>query len=138
MMRAGLKLFLVLLVLLAVPVALSQKAALPKYDLNGEFSFSGIVDEIKEVPGACGGEDALDLVIRTDSGLIEVQIGPSSFLKDLEITFNKGVRVQIKGARPLEAKEGDVVLAREVQQDGDTLVMRDKKGEPVWTWMKKG
>ena len=30
--------------------------------------------------------------------------------------------------------EADLILAREVVKGNDTLVLRDEKGNPVWSW----
>ena len=42
------------------------------------------------------------------------------------------------GSRLPKVKEGeaDMILAREVVKGTDTLVLRDAKGVPVWSWRK--
>ena len=138
MRRASLGTLFVLLILIAAPVALAQKLTGPKYDPAAEFTIKGTVTEVKEVPKACLGEDAINLVLKTAKGPMEVQIAPASFLKELEITFKVGDDLQIIAAKAKEKDDKEINLAREIQHENNTLVVRDKTGDPVWTWMKKG
>ncbi|MFB3815040.1 MAG: hypothetical protein ACE14L_13105 [Terriglobales bacterium] len=127
---------LVLVLLLLAAVALAQKPAAPKYDTATETTLKGVVDEVKEVPNSCLGVTGLHLMIKTTDSTVEVQVGPVDFLKEIEVTFAKGDELQIVASKV--TKDGNaLLLAREVTQKGNVLVMRDKKGEPVWTWMKK-
>ena len=55
----------------------------------------------------------------------------------MDITFAKGEELKIIGAKV--NKDGNaLVLAREITQNGNEFVVRDKQGVPVWSWMKKG
>ncbi len=128
---------LVLVVLLLTAVVLAQKPAGPKYDFATEAKLKGVVEEVKEVPNSCLGETCLLVILKTADGNVEVQIAPVDFLKDMEVTFAKGDELQIVASKVM--KEGNaLMLAREVTRGNNQLVLRDKKGEPVWTWMKKG
>jgi hypothetical protein len=129
------KVFVVLLVL-AVPLALAQKTGVDtaKYDPAKEIKLKGSVEEIKEVPGPKG-EVGVELVLKTDTGLVEVRLCPNSFLKEFEVVFAKGDQLDITGAK-IKIDDKDVVLAREIVRGNDTLVLRDKQGAPVWTWLK--
>ena len=49
------------------------------------------------------------------------------------VSFSKGDEIALTGSR-IKQGEADVVLAREVVKGSDTLVLRDDKGNPVWTW----
>jgi hypothetical protein len=127
---------LILLVMMATAVA-QQKASV-KYDGTTEAILKGTVTEVKEVPRSCLGETGLHLMITTDTGPLEVQVAPVDFLTTMGVTFTKGEKLQILGSKVM--LEGNpLVLAREVTQDNNNVVVvRDKGGAPVWTWMKKG
>jgi len=127
---------LLLLLVLAVPVALAQKAGLdtPKYDLAREVKLKGSVEEVKEIPGPKG-EVGVELVFKTGSEVVEVRLCPGRILKEFEITFAKGDQLEITGAR-VKVDEKDLVLAREIVRGSETIVLRDKEGAPVWTWLK--
>ena len=136
-MRKTTALVLLLLVwLLATGAAAQNKQQGPRYNISAELKIKGVVEEVKSVPRACTGETATHLMLRTDKGILEVQVAPEAFLKELDVNFQKGDKLEVtvsKVSRP----EGDIYLAREVDKDGNALVVRDDKGDPVWTWMKK-
>jgi len=115
----------------------TAKSAGPKYDLAAEVKLKGTVEEVKEVPNSCLGETGLHLMLKTGSGIVEVQVAPVGFLKNMEVQFAKGDQIEIVGSQ-LTQNGSPLVLARSVTQNNNELVVRDKQGTPVWTWMKKG
>lgn len=118
---------------------LAQKAATeatPKYDPKSEVTVTGTIDEIKDFTGAKNEVGTL-LVVKTATETLEVRLCPSSFLKEFEVTFNKGDKVEITGSK-VKIEEKPVLLARELVLGNNTLVLRDKQGVPVWTWLKQG
>jgi hypothetical protein len=124
---------------LAVPfVAVAQKPvpAAPKYDIAKEVTVKGTIDDVQEMPMAKG-ETGVHLMVKTSTETIEVRLCPSGFLKDFDVTFEKGQQIQVTGSR-IKVDDKDVILAREVVSGNSTVVLRDKTGSPVWTWMKKG
>jgi hypothetical protein len=124
--------------LLLMATALAQ-TAVPKYDVKAEATLKGSVEEVKEVPGSCAGETGLHVQLATDAGKFEVQIAPPEFLKEMDVKFAKGDQLQILGSKlMLDGKP--FMLAREVTQSNsnNAPVVRDRKGDPVWTFMKKG
>ncbi len=128
---------LLLLILVLVATSAAQKAPGPKYDPATETTFKGVVDDVKEVPNSCLGETGLYVVIKTPTGTMEVQIAPVNFLKEMEMSFAKGDTLEIIASKV--QKDGTpFYIARQVTRQNNELVVRDKKGEPVWTWMKKG
>ncbi len=139
MRAAGCWLWLIVVLVLAVPVAFAQKqdnGDHPKYDRTKEVTLKGSVEEIKEVPGPKG-EVGITLMLKTGGDVVEVRLCPQSFLKEFEVEFAKGDELQITGAK-VKAGEKDIVLAREIVRGNTTLVLRDKQGAPVWTWLKHG
>ena len=127
----------VLALAVAIP-AIAQKpgSAAPKYDVSKEVTIKGTIDNIQEM--AMGkGEAGVHLMVKTSTETIEVRLCPSGFLKDFEVAFEKGQQVEVTGSR-IKIDEKEVILAREVVSGNSTVVLRDKHGAPVWTWMKKG
>ena len=49
------------------------------------------------------------------------------------VSFSKGDEIALTGSK-IKQGEADLVLAREVVKGTDTLVLRDDKSSPVWTW----
>jgi hypothetical protein len=107
----------------------------PKYDVAREVTLKGTIDEIKELP--VGKENHVHLMLKTATELIEVRLCPSGVLKDFDVSFEKGQQIEVTGSR-VKIDDHDVILAREVVNGNSTVVLRDKSGAPVWTWLKKG
>jgi hypothetical protein len=129
---------LVALIAAIVPLAVAQNAKTgPKYDPTNEVTLQGTIDEVKLI----GDKEPKEthLMLKTDKGLEEICLCPAKFLSDLDVSFEKGDKVKVTGAKVVtEGTEGpEVVLAREIVKGEDTLVLRDKKGGPVWTWLVK-
>jgi hypothetical protein len=48
-------------------------------------------------------------------------------------SFSKGDDLTLTGSK-VKQGEADLVLARELVKGNETFVLRDEKGNPVWTW----
>jgi hypothetical protein len=132
------KLVVLTLIVLVAALVFAQSKAEPKYDKSTEVTLKGTtVEEVKMVPGTCCKQSCEHLVLKTDKGLLEVQIAPEAFLKELEVTFAKGDKIDVTVSK-VSHEGGDVYLARELNRGGSVLVVRDAEGGPVWTWMTKG
>jgi DNA/RNA endonuclease YhcR with UshA esterase domain len=126
----------ILIILALMATAIAQQKNGPKYDLSTEATLKGTVAEVKEVPKSCLGETGLHLVLTTDAGPVEIQVGPAQFLQSMEVAFAKGDKLQVLGSK-VTVDGAALVLAREVTQNNNVVVMRDQKGAPVWNWGKK-
>ncbi|MGH9524848.1 MAG: hypothetical protein ACRD3E_20175 [Terriglobales bacterium] len=117
--------------------AFAQKSggtATSKYDTSKEVTVKGVIDDIKELP--VGKEEHVHLMLKTATETVEVRLCPTVFLKDFDVAFEKGQQIEVTGSR-VKIDDQDVILAREVVNGNSTVVLRDKSGAPVWTWMKK-
>jgi hypothetical protein len=122
----------VALIVLTTLLALSaQTPAPPKYVKSSEVKVKGVVDEVKTAA-----DGVVHLMLTTDKGPLDVMIAPEQFLKEMEISFAKGDKVEILGFQVL-AEGAPLLLAREVTRNGDIMLMRDDFGKPVWLgWPK--
>jgi hypothetical protein len=103
----------------------------PKYDVASEVKVKGVIEDIREVPGAFEGTQ---LVVKTDTGTVLVHVAPGDFLKEIDTAFNKGEQVQVTGAKAPDGTSD--VLAREITVGTNTTTLRDDKGIPVWAGWK--
>ena len=101
----------------------------PKYDAATETTLKGTVEDIKIVPGPGEGEH---LLIKTGDQSILVHVAPGTFLKEMDVEFAKGDDVEVVGSKIKNAEGQDEILAREVSRKNSSLVLRDKKGIPIW------
>lgn len=130
----------VVLVVVAVVTALTSvtfaQKALPKYDSKTEITLKkAIVDETKEVT-LSNGQHRFRVIVKVGNETYEVCLCPKDFLNVLDASFAKGDEIEITGSKVPEG-EKTIILAREVVKGNNTLVLRDKTGEPVWSWMEK-
>ena len=140
-MRPALKTsFLILMLCIALHTAAAQAAAPakpspdPKYDKTAEVTVKGTVDEVKEVPGAKTPD--VHLMVKSGGDILEICLCPGKFLKEMDVDFAKGDELTITGSK-VKRDDKPVILAREIVKGNNTLVLRDKEGGPVWTWLVK-
>jgi hypothetical protein len=127
----------VIAIFLLAPLTMGQKSEEgPKYDVAKEITIKGSVEEIREVPNPKG-QIGIYLMVKSGADIVEVRLCPNSFLKEFEVQFKKGDQLTITGAK-VKVEEKEVVLAREIENGNNKLVLRDKQGVPVWTWLTKG
>ena len=123
--------FLVSLCLLPAIAQKSQQPSPPKYDLRTETKMKATVEEVKLPPKGSEKEVAY-LLVKSEADSVDVYLCPKSFFDDMGMSFNKGDEVALTGSK-VKHGEADLVLAREVVRGNDTFVLRDEKGNPVWT-----
>jgi hypothetical protein len=104
----------------------------PKYDVHTETKMKVTVEEAKLPPKGSEKEIA-HLLVKNATETVDVYLCPKSFLDDMGVSFAKGDEIALTGSR-VKQGEADLILAREVVKDTDTLVLRDGKGNPVWNW----
>ncbi|MFN7994497.1 MAG: hypothetical protein U0Q18_12900, partial [Bryobacteraceae bacterium] len=73
----------------------------------------------------------LHLIVKKGSEALDVYLGPKDYVKQFELRFAKGDRIQVAGSK-VRYGSGYLVLAREVRKEDATLYIRDRKGEPNW------
>lgn len=124
----------VIVAIACVTTVFAQKAGNtgPKYDLANQVKIKGVVDDVRDTPGAFEGTQ---LVVKTDTSTVLVQVAPAEFLKEMDASFKKGDQVEVVGAK-YKAPEGDEILAREITIGNNTTTLRDDTGIPVWVGWK--
>jgi hypothetical protein len=133
MLRRWRCVFLVTLVagLLATSL-LAQKAPKVKYDPATEVKMSGTIEEVKNFECPVSGTMGFHIVLRSGGQTQIVHVAASKFMKDYEIVFEKGERIEVLGSKvKLESGE-DAILAREITRGQNTYAFRDKQGKPLW------
>ncbi len=106
-----------------------------KYDIKNEVKVSGTVEEVKLVPGA---KEGIHLILKSETDTYLVHVAPEKFLKEMEIDFAKGDQLNIVGCKVKDDDGSDEVLARGITKNGNELMLRDKKGTPIWALWNPG
>jgi len=107
----------------------------PRYDASSPFDTMTVVVEQREVPRG-NPLNGIHLTVRLESAkenseTIDVYLGPAAYLKDFDVTFEKGDRVQVTGSK-VKYAGAPLVLARQVRRDSTTIYLRDEHGVPYW------
>ena len=130
--------FLVAPLLLGLTASSGQTAQAepePRYDSATTVDMMMVVADLREVPRGSA-LPGTHLIVRPESAkenseTIDVYLGPANYLKDFEVTFAKGDRVQVVGSK-VKYGGAAVILARQVRRDSTTLYLRDEHGIPYW------
>jgi len=95
-----------------------------------EITLKGTVAEVTYYIGASGVERT-HLTLKSDSGLCQIHVGPSSYVSSQQFTFEKGDQIEVSG---WNSKRDDqiIVLARQITKAGRVLTLRDPQGSPLW------
>jgi hypothetical protein len=112
----------------------SQETSPPKYDVRTEAKMKGTVEEVK-LPPKGSEKEVAHLLVKTGTDTVDVYLCPKSFLDDMGVSFSKADEIALTGSK-VKQGEADLILAREVVKGSDTLVLRDDKGNPVWSWRR--
>src|ERR1022692_1388605 len=124
---------LVIAVVCALPLIAGkpQETNRPKYDLSTESKMKATVQEVK-LPAKGSEKEIAYLLVKTGTDTFDVYLCPKAFLDDMGVTFSQGEEIILTGSR-IKQGEAEVILAREVVRGNDTLVLRDEKGNPIWS-----
>jgi len=105
---------------------------MPRYDSSTETNIKGTVEDVLHPQySSRRGNMGIHLMVKTETGTIEVHLGPSSYVTQQGFAFAKGDAVEVAGSKVTIAG-APAVIAREVVKDGKTLTLRDKTGRPKW------
>ena len=107
------------------------------YDPAKEQIISGQVVSIETSAPMPGMAPGMLMLVQTDDGKnTRVQVGPTWYLERQDLDVKENTRVQITGARA-EIEGQPVLMAREVQFDGQVLTLRDAQGMPMWSSLRR-
>ncbi len=102
----------------------------PIYDPATTVEFTGVVTASREVPRGSP-MHGLHLTVESGKESFDVYLGPADFMKQFNFRFAKGDRIDTVGSK-LKVAGTNVVLAREVRRQSQTVYLRDSGGNPYW------
>jgi hypothetical protein len=122
------------LLLVAVPALAQttkgQHRAMRKYDPAAEITLTGTVLDVKTIMTPSG-QETTRIVVGSENGETEVELGPSTFMSEKGLEPAKGDQAVAIGSMT-KIEGSDVLLAREITLGRRTLELRDAQGVPVW------
>jgi hypothetical protein len=131
---------LTLILLSAVPsfgrmpwAAAARAAKTLQYDRGTVETLSGTVIEVEHLaPARFDRLSRVHLLLRTSGSMIEVQLGPESWLARHNFNLTPGDQVTITGSRINRLRQSFLIAAK-VQKGNQVLKLRDDNGRPLWT-----
>lgn len=120
---------------LVLIVALSMldppRRTAPAYNAANEIKLTGTIENVAEFFCPISDDQGLHLTMKTDLGSTLVHVAPARFLRQQDIRFEPGQKIDVVGARvKFEGKES--ILAREIARGSEVLLLRDHSGSPLW------
>jgi len=103
---------------------------MPNYDPKTEVTVKGTIEDIQQQ--GRHGWMGTHLVMKTDSGTLDVHVGPSGYITENHFSFAKGAAIEVIGSKVI-IQDKDALLARQIIKDGKTLVLRNAQGIPEWS-----
>ncbi|MGB7556769.1 MAG: hypothetical protein WBM04_20555 [Candidatus Korobacteraceae bacterium] len=101
------------------------------YDPKTEVTVKGTIEDVQQQQGMHGWMGT-HLVMKTDSGTLDVHVGPSGYITENHFSFAKGDAIEVTGSK-VTIQNKDALLARQIVKDGKTLVLRNAQGIPEWS-----
>lgn len=119
----------VLVVVLILGNGMKQRA--PKYNVAAEVKIEGVVQEVQQFWCPINGDEGAHLMLKTDTGILQVHVAPRRFLQGNGVSFNKGDQIAVVGSTvTYEGREA--VIARKITRGDQTFAFRQPDGRPLW------
>ena len=100
------------------------------YDPGTVESIRGDVVKVENVKGR-GRLGGIHLLVKTDNETVPVHVGPQWYLRDHDLVFNEGDRIEIHGSRA-DVNDEKVVIADRIACRNIEVKLRDSDGVPLW------
>ncbi len=106
------------------------------YNPKTETTVSGTVDQVNTISrGAGWGGTHLDLM--TESGKLDVHVGPTRYVASQGFKFAKGDKIEVTGSK-VTWQDHEAIIAREIKMGGKVLTLRNAQGIPEWAGGRRG
>lgn len=106
------------------------------YDQTKLETITGTVESISQIVPMKGMNSAVAVIVKTDKETIPVHLGPEWYISRLDIKFEKGDTIEVKGVRATFAGK-PAVIAAEIKKGNNVLVLRDSAGIPIWSGWRR-
>jgi len=128
-----LKILTVVAVVLVVILVFHQfpKQRAPRYNAATEVKVEGIVQDVQQYWCPINGDEGTHLMVKTDTGTLEVHVAPRRFLQGNGISFRAGDQVAVLGSMVIYQGH-DAMIARQISLGDQSFAVRQSDGRPVW------
>ena len=120
---------LVLVAILLFHNGAKQRA--PKYNAATEVRVEGVVQEVQQFWCPINGDEGTHLMLKTDTGILQVHVAPRRFLQGNGVSFSKGYQIAVVGST-VTYEGHDAMIARKITRGDQTFAFRQPNGGPLW------
>jgi hypothetical protein len=106
------------------------------YDPKTLETVAGEVVSVDLVTPMKGMSRGVHLAVKTEKETLDVHLGPSWYLENQDVKLVPKDQVEVKGSRVTVAGK-PALIAAEVKKGDGVLVLRDEKGFPAWSAMRR-
>ena len=108
-----------------------MKPRTPRYNAATEVEVQGVVQEVQQFWCPINGDEGTHLIVKTDTGILQVHVAPRRFLHGNGISFSKGDQIAVVGS-PVTYEGHDAMIARKITRGNQTFAFRNLDGTPLW------
>jgi len=119
----------VLVVILILGNGPKQRA--PKYNAATEVKVEGVVQEVQQFWCPINGDEGTHLMLKTDTGILQVHVAPRRFLQGNSVSFSQGDQIAVVGST-VTYEGHDAMIARKITRGDQTFAFRLPDGRPLW------
>ena len=101
------------------------------YDVNNQETIKGTMESF-EVIKRNRGKGGLHITLKSGDSNLQVHIGPTWYLDDINLDINKGDKLEIFGSK-VTTDDGTFFIASKITKDNKEYSLRDKYGFPKWS-----
>ncbi len=102
------------------------------YDKTAEVKVAGEITDLQDFDCPISKAMGNHAIVKTANGDVVVHTAPVKFMKEYGLELQKGMKVDIVGAKLKDSTGKDTILAREIVADNVTYRFRDANGKPIW------
>ncbi|MGB9730430.1 MULTISPECIES: hypothetical protein [Calditerrivibrio] len=102
------------------------------FDPNKIETIYGVVEKIDTTSPHKMMSNGVYLDLKTDKGIIRVILGPVWYIERLDFVIELGDKLEVKGS-PVMINGVQSMIAAEIKNGKDLLILRDIHGIPVWS-----
>jgi len=107
------------------------KQLAPKYNATHEVKVEGVVQEVQQFWCPINGDEGTHLMLKSDSGILQVHVAPRRFLQANGMSFSQGDQIAVIGS-PVTYEGHDGMIAREIIRGNQIYAFRQSDGRPLW------
>ncbi len=129
--RTGFILLPLLVAIATYSVGQASQGMPHRYDPATEVAVTGSVEEVLH-PNGPNGMIGTHVNLKTDSAVLDVHIGPETYISKQGFTIQKEDTLTVVGSKQVIGGK-DALIAKEVKKGDKVLTLRDANGFPKWS-----